>query len=173
MHKLLKNGMKNICLMGLMGSGKSIIGKKLAEDLDILFFDTDTEIMNKTKKSINYIFDVHGERYFREIEENICLKILHKNNCIISLGGGSILSSKVRKKIKNNSYSIYLKVDLDILYNRIKNNTKRPLLKNENIKNKLLSLYNDRKKFYEDADCIIENNIDFKRIVKNIKEEIK
>ena len=113
-----KNGIKNICLIGLMGSGKSVIGKNLSNLYNISYFDTDIEIEKIEGKSINSIFTDYGENYFRNIEEKICLKILNNENCIISLGGGSVTNSKIRNMIDKNSYSIYLKVDIDILEKR-------------------------------------------------------
>ena len=108
---------KNICIMGLMGSGKSIIGKDLGKYLNLKFYDTDKEIELETKKSINSIFRDHGEIYFRNIEEKICLKLLNYDNCVISLGGGSIINKKIRNLIEQNSYSIYLKVKLSKRFN--------------------------------------------------------
>ena len=126
---------KNICIMGLMGSGKSIIGKDLSKYLNLKFYDTDKEIELKTKKSINEIFEEEGESYFRDIEEKICIELLTKNNCVISLGGGSIINKKIRKIINQNSYSIYLQVKLNNLLNRLKFSKKRPLL-NKNLNKK-------------------------------------
>ena len=94
---------KNICIIGLMGSGKSIIGKDLSKYLNFKYYDTDKEIEIRTKKSINEIFTEEGENYFRKIEEKICLELLTKDNCVISLGGGSIVSRKVRESINKNS----------------------------------------------------------------------
>ena len=119
MFDLAKIKKKNICIMGLMGSGKSIIGKELSKYLNLKFYDTDKEIELKTKKKISTIFDEDGESYFRDIEENICIELLDKKNCIISLGGGSIINKKIRKKIKLNSYSIYLQVKLNNLLMRL------------------------------------------------------
>ena len=104
---------KNICIIGLMGSGKSIIGKDLSNYLNLKFYDTDKAIELETNKSINKIFEEDGELYFRTIEEKICLELLNHNNCLISLGGGSIINKKIREIIKKNSYSIYLQVKLN------------------------------------------------------------
>ena len=166
------NGIKNICLIGLMGSGKSIIGKKLSKIYKINYFDTDIEIEKLEGKSIDTIFKNHGENYFRNIEEKICLEILKNENCVISLGGGSVANSKIRKMIDKNSYSIYLKVDIDTLEKRLQYSKKRPLLKNKNAKKVIIDLYKQRKNFYENADLIIENNFDKKDIVTNICENI-
>ena len=160
--------------MGLMGSGKSIIGKDLGKYLNFKFYDTDKEIELKTKKSINTIFKEDGELYFRKLEEKICIKLLNKNNCVISLGGGSIINKEIRKSIKENSYSIYLQVKLHNLVNRLKSSKKRPLLNNDISKIEILkSLYANRKKFYEKADFIIDNNDDKFKVLKKIKSELK
>ena len=170
MLNLIEIKKKNICIMGLMGSGKSIIGKDLGKYSKLKFYDTDKEIELITKKSINEIFEKDGESYFRQIEEKICLKLLTKNNCIISLGGGSIINKNIRKAINQNSYSIYLEVKLDNLENRLKSSKKRPLLnKNTNNKETLENLYNQRRKFYEKADFIVNNDNDKSQVLDKIK----
>ena len=117
--------------------------------------------LNIRQKSIQRIFNEEGESYFRDIEEEICKRLLTKNNCVISLGGGSIINKKIRKLIKQNSYSIYLQVKLKVLVDRLKYSKQRPLL-NKNTKNIeiLKQLYENRKIFYEKADFIVNNNND-------------
>jgi len=164
---------KNICIVGLMGSGKSTIGKGLSKYLNFKFIDTDQEIELKTKKSIVKMFEEKGELYFREIEEKICTKLLTRNNCVISLGGGSIVNKKIRNAIKKNSYSIYLHVDLKVLLNRIKFSKRRPLLnKSSNKRDVLENLYNYRRKFYENADFIVKNNYDKLEVLKKIQSKL-
>jgi len=160
---------KNICIMGLMGSGKSIIGKDLSKNLNLKFYDTDKEIELMTNKKISAIFNEEGESYFRDIEEKVCIEILTINNCIVSLGGGSIISKKIRKIIKKNSYSIYLQVKLNNLQKRLKYSTKRPLL-NKNLNNTeiLKNIFKDRQKYYEKADLIINNDGDKSQSLKEI-----
>ena len=164
---------KNICIMGFMGSGKSIIGKDLSKYLNLNFYDTDKEIELKTKKKISEIFEEKGELYFRDIEEKVCIEILTNDNCVISLGGGSIISKKIRKIIKKNSYSIYLQVKLNNLQNRLKFSRKRPLL-NKNLNNNeiLKNLLKDREKYYEKADLIINNDGDKSQSLKEIKSQL-
>ncbi len=162
---------KNICLMGLMGSGKSLIGRDLSNYLNIKFYDTDKEIELKAKKSINLIFSEEGESYFRDLEEKVCLELLKNNNCIISLGGGSIINRKIRQAIKLNSFSIYLKVNIDILLKRLKTSKKRPLLNNKK-KETLERLYNERKEFYQKANLIVNNEKSKSDILKKIKLEL-
>tara|TARA_X000000950_G_scaffold69651_1_gene86288 strand:- start:1897 stop:2433 length:537 start_codon:yes stop_codon:yes gene_type:complete len=164
---------KNICIMGPMGSGKSIIGKDLSKYLNLNFYDTDKEIEQKTKKKISEIFEEEGELYFRDIEEKVCIEILTNDNCVISLGGGSIISKKIRKIIKKNSYSIYLQVTLNNLLNRLKFSRKRPLLNNNSNKNEIMQkLLRDRQKYYEKADLIINNNGDKFQTLNQIKSQL-
>ncbi len=165
---------KNICIMGLMGSGKSLIGKNLSKELNLKHYDTDKEIENKTNKSINFIFEERGEQYFRQIEEEICLEILQYDRCVISLGGGSITNKKIRRAIELNSLSIYLNVELDILTKRLKSSIKRPLLKNnENKINILQKLYDSREKFYRKADLSINNNNNKYDVLQKIKSALE
>ena len=163
---------KNISLIGLMGSGKSMIGKHLAKEFGLKFYDSDVEIEKITKKSINLIFEEYGEPYFREIESKVCLNLLNEKNCIISLGGGAILDKKIRNKIKSNSYCIYLKVKIDELIQRLKRTTRRPLLKNVDVKLKIDTLYKNRKIYYNKANLIIENNGNKNETIDIIKNKL-
>ena len=162
---LEKLGKKNICLIGLMGACKSVIGKLLAKELRMRYYDSDKLIEKILNKSINQIFSDHGESYFRNIEENIVLSLLDKKNCVISLGGGSILSDLTRKAIFINSFSIYLEVDIEILYERLIKSKKRPLINNKDIKEKLIYLTQERNKYYRKANLIVNN-------LKNTEESL-
>ena len=170
---LEKLGKKNICLIGLMGAGKSIIGKLLAKKLKMRYYDSDTLIEKKLLKSINQIFLDHGESYFRNIEEEIVLSLLDKKNCVISLGGGSILSYPARKALFVNSFTVYLNVDIEILYERLKKSKKRPLINNKDIKRKLIHLNQDRKKYYRKANLIIDNSKNAGEVLNTIKEQLQ
>ena len=168
-----KNTTKNVCLIGLMGSGKTVIGKELSQILDLNFIDTDHEIEKNIGKSIKKIFEEHGEGFFRNIEEQICLKVLENRNYIISLGGGSILNKNIRNSMKNNSYSIFINVNTDIILKRLGNSKKRPLLNNINKELTLRKLFNERIEYYNQADLIIKNILDKKEIIKKITAELK
>ena len=173
MFNLSEINKKNICIMGLMGSGKSIIGKDLSKYLDLKFYDSDREIELKTKKNISEIFEKEGESYFRDIEEKVCTELLTKENCVISLGGGSIINKKIRKVINKHSYSIYLQVKLNNLHSRLKFSNKRPLLKNNlNKKEILKNLLKERRKFYEKADLIVNNDSDKSKVIEKIKSQL-
>ena len=151
------NSKINITLCGMMGSGKSSIGKILAKKLNYNFIDVDKMIEKKAKKSINKIFEDEGEVYFRALEEKITINILSNKKTIVSLGGGAIVNNNIRNSIKKNSYNIYLKVSIDDLKKRLQNSKTRPLINKENLNNKLINLLDSREKFYLKADLIIEN----------------
>ena len=170
LEKLAK---KNICLIGLMGAGKSVIGKLLAQELRLRHYDSDKLIEKKLNKSINQIFSDHGESYFRNIEEDIVLSLLDKKNCVISLGGGSILSNLTRKALFINSFSVYLKVDIEILYERLKKSKKRPLINNKNIKEKLIHLTQERNKYYRKANLTVNNLKNTEEALNIIKEQLQ
>ena len=139
----------NITFCGLMGSGKSIIGKNFADLINFNFIDTDSFIEEKTGKSINEIFNDSGEKYFRELEENIIIDLLSKENYVFSLGGGTIINKNLRSILKKNSFNIYLKVRFNILIKRLSNSKNRPLIQNNNIKKTLFQLNRKREKYYQ------------------------
>ena len=173
MFDLSEINKKNICIMGLMGSGKSIIGKDLSKYLDLKFYDSDREIELKTKRNISEIFEKEGESYFRDIEEKVCTELLTNENCVISLGGGSIINKNIRKVINKHSYSIYLQVKLNNLHSRLKFSNKRPLLKkNLNKKEILKNLLKERRKFYEKADLIVNNDSDKSKVIEKIISQL-
>ena len=167
---------KSIVLIGIMGCGKSTIGKLLSERIGTPFSDTDKVIEEKVGKSVLEIFDDYGEQYFRQVEEKVVAKILDETAHIISTGGGSILSSKTRNAIKLKSFSIWVKCDVRIISNRILNQGKRPLLKNKKIIETLIKKNEERIGFYRQADSHIVNdkpNVEMtvEDIVKNLSSK--
>ena len=166
------NNKLNISLCGMMGSGKSAIGKILANKLDYNFIDVDKMIEIEARKTIKKIFEEDGEEYFRELEEKITINILEHKKTIVSLGGGAIINKKIRNSIKKNSYNIYLNVDVEILTNRLQNSRNRPLIYKKNLKQELNSLINIREKFYQKADLIIKNEKNLIVTTENIIKKI-
>ena len=165
---LRKYNKLNITFCGMMGAGKSIIGKKFAKLINFNFIDTDALIEQKTGKTIDQIFTDFGENYFRKHEESIISNILYKKNYIFSLGGGSITNKKLRNIIKKNSFNIYLEVEVDILSKRLANSKNRPLINEKNIVEKLVKLKNKREKFYKEADLIIKNDKTTSNAIKEL-----
>ena len=162
----------NISLIGMMGSGKSTIGKLLAENLSFSFIDTDEEIVRLEKTSINEIFEKKGEDYFRQIEKNVLEAIIQNDNMVISTGGGIIKLDDNIHNLKEKSKVFYLKVRPEILYNRVKNNSERPLLNVDDMKNRIINLLNERNKKYEQAHVIINAEQEPEIVVKEIIENI-
>ena len=149
---------KNLTLTGMMGVGKSTIGKILAKKLNYNFVDVDKLIESKENLSINLIFKHKGENYFRKIEYKVILSELKNNNSVISLGGGAFLNTTIRKNAKKLSTSFWLDVPVDELIKRLKKNKKRPLLLNKNLNETVKKIYFDRKKIYNEADYRIKCN---------------
>ena len=147
-----------IVIIGHMGSGKSTIGKLLARKLEWKHFDSDLEIEKKQKQKIIKIFETKGENYFRSLEESIISGLLKNKNVVISLGGGSILNKKIRRLLKKRTISIFLKVDINTLVNRLRNKKRRPLLIGADIRKTIYSLNAKRLQFYKQADTIINNS---------------
>ena len=171
MHLNIKNKL-NITLCGMMGAGKSAIGKILANKLDYNFIDVDKMIEMETNKTIRKIFEDEGERYFRDLEEKITINLLNNKKTIVSLGGGAIINKNIRNSIKINSYNIYLKVNVDLLAKRLENSKTRPLINKKKLKIQLIDLIKEREKYYQTADLIINNEKNLNETTQNIIKKI-
>ena len=147
---------KNLVLTGMMGVGKSTIGKSLAKRLSYNFIDMDKLIEHREGCSINIIFKNKGENYFRKIETSLSLRELKKNNTIISLGGGAFLNNSIRKAVKDTSVSFWLDVSINELVKRLNKTKKRPLLFKKNMKDTVSKIYLERKRIYNEADFRIK-----------------
>ena len=149
---------KNLVLTGMMGVGKSTIGKKLAKKLKLKFVDIDEIIKKKEKKTIKEIFKDKGEEYFRKIEAKVTLEELQKDNLVVALGGGTFINNSVRKFIKDSTISFWLDLDLKTLLSRLKNTRKRPLLNQSNLEESINKIYLQRKKIYNESNFTIKCN---------------
>ena len=138
---------ENIVFLGMMGSGKSIIGLLISKKLNLQFYDIDQLIEKELKMSISDIFEKKGEKFFREFEEKITLKVLKKKETVVSLGGGAFMNKKIREEIRKNHFSFWLKWDPKTLIKRIQNNTKRPIAIKSST-SELLDLIKKRSKVY-------------------------
>ena len=147
---------KNLILTGMMGVGKSTIGRILAKKLKFTFIDIDKLIELKEGCSINVIFKDKGENYFRRLENNITLQELKKTNSVISLGGGAFLNKSIRQSVKKLSVSFWLDIATDLLIKRLEKAKKRPLLYKKNLKDTVKKIYLDRKKTYNEAEFKIK-----------------
>ena len=160
---------KNLTLTGMMGVGKSTIGKILAKQLNYKFVDVDKLIEDREGSTINLIFKNKSESYFRKIENDITLAELKKYNSVISMGGGAFLNNSIRKSAKKLSTSFWLDVSIDELIKRLKKNNKRPLLFKKNTNEEVKKIYFDRKKIYNEADYrIICDSLKSEEIARKI-----
>jgi len=140
---------KNLVLLGMMGVGKTTLGKIVAKKQGLEFVDTDVNIEENCSMKISEIFKKKGEKFFRLLEEKEVLESLNKSECVIALGGGAFLKKTVRDKIAKDSISIWLDVNLKTLNKRIKWNKKRPLLYEKNTEEKIKTLYKERRNIYK------------------------
>ena len=160
---------KNLTLTGMMGVGKTTIGKRLAKKLNYAFVDVDKIIEKQEGESISSIFKNKGEDYFRKIEKQLTIIELKKNNSVISLGGGAFLNSTIRQYSKKNSISFWLDVPIEILIKRLKKSKNRPVIGKEKTNVSIKKIYFVRKKFYTKADYRIKcKTLTLKQIIEKI-----
>jgi len=159
---------KNLVLLGMMGSGKSTIGRLISKKLSQKFVDIDEIIEDEANMKINDIFSKKGEIFFRNLEEKITLKLLDSYNLIISLGGGAFINNRIRKEVIKNNLSFWLNWNAYTLLDRIKKSKKRPLAFNIN-ETKLVELIVNRSKIYSKAKFKINcQKLSKKEITKKI-----
>lgn len=156
--EILKYLDRPVALIGMMGSGKTQIGRALSTTLNIPFFDADKEIEAAAGSDINGIFEYYGEAAFRDVERRVIRRLAeHKGASILSTGGGAVVDPQTRSLLHENTIMIWLDADVDTLYNRIKNHTDRPLLKTENPRQTLADLLDSRREIYGQAHLTIKS----------------
>ena len=144
-------GSRSIVLVGMMGAGKSSIGRRLASRLGIPFIDADAEIESAAGMTIPEIFEKHGEPYFRAGEARVIARLLENGPQVLATGGGSVMDAQTRALIGEKSVSIWLKADIDVLLKRTKRRNDRPLVE------KIRDLLPLREPLYAQADIIIQS----------------
>ncbi|MGN1051038.1 MAG: shikimate kinase [Acutalibacteraceae bacterium] len=151
--------MKNIILCGFMGCGKTTVGKVLAKKAGLKFIDTDELIENRANMKISDIFDKKGEDAFRDLEHEICVEISKKSDMVVSTGGGVVTFLRNTSVLKENGNIVLLDVPLEILKERLKNDTTRPLLQKKDKDRAIEELFNKRIPIYREcADFIVDGN---------------
>ena len=162
---------KNLVLTGMMGVGKSTIGKSLSIKLKMNLFDVDKIIENKENMAINEIFKLKGEEYFRKIEKQISLVELKREYSVIALGGGAFIDSQIRGEVLKKCTSFWLDLSVDNLTKRLLTSYERPLLKKNNLKEELNNLLDKRREKYSLANFRIDcNNVKKVEIVDKIRK---
>jgi shikimate kinase len=147
----------NIIFVGLMGAGKTTVGRQLAKQLGKSFYDSDHEIENRTGVKIPVIFDLEGEEGFRKRETAVIEELVALHNIILATGGGAVLLQENREALKKNGCVIYLRASVNDLWKRMRHDKQRPLLQNVDIRAKLEELYSARNPIYtEMADIIVD-----------------
>ena len=160
---------KNLVLLGMMGVGKTTLGKIVAKKIGLKFIDTDANIEENCSMKISEIFKRKGEKFFRLEENEEVLKSLKESNSVIALGGGAFINKTIRDNVLKSAVSIWLDVDLKDLNKRIKWNNKRPLLNEENNLKKINKLYDERKNIYKLANYKINcDDLSRENIIKKI-----
>lgn len=145
----MKINKENIILIGFMGCGKTTIGEKLAYKLNYNFVDSDKQLQKEAGISINDIFKLYGENYFRKLENSIISSIAKLKKQVIATGGGIIKNENNIKLLKKSGIILYLKASPEHIYNNIKNDTSRPLLQCEDKLAKIKELLGEREKLYQ------------------------
>jgi shikimate kinase len=163
----------NIFLIGFMGAGKTSVGRILAKNLEMSFVDLDETIEKELGMKIPEIFSTHGEEFFRDAESKLLRAVAQRGGQVIATGGGVVLREENWEVMEREGVTIYLKAPAVVLYNRVKNNTSRPLLQVDNPFEKVQELLSTRIPLYEKADLIVDTeHITSQEIVKEIIEKL-
>lgn len=150
-------GRRSLVLVGMMGAGKSSIGRKLASKLGLPFVDADMEIEQAAGMSISDIFAKHGEPYFRAGEARVIARLLDGGPQVLATGGGAFMNSESRAAIRAKGISVWLKADFDVLMRRIKRRSDRPMLKTDDPAETLKRLLKERDPVYAEADVTVHS----------------
>ena len=149
---------KFVVLVGLMGAGKTKLGRIIAGSLSLPFVDTDKEIEKASGYTVPEIFERYGEKYFRDGERRVIERILSKTPSVLATGGGAYMNENTRRELKKNSVTIWLRADLDLLVQRTENRADRPLLKKGHERKILAQLMKERYPIYADSDFVVDVN---------------
>lgn len=166
---------RNIFLIGPMGAGKSTIGRTLAKELKLDFYDSDEVIEERTGADIAWIYDVEGEEGYRRREQKVIEELTQKNNIVLATGGGVIMTAENRNALAGRGTVIYLKTSLQQQFERTKrDSTKRPMLQTPNLEERLEKLRNDHEPLYEElADVSFDTDkLTVKAVANNIVKYI-
>ena len=151
---------KTVVMVGMMGAGKTAVGTAVARSLGVPFVDSDEEIVRAAQRSIAEIFERDGEPFFRARETEVLARLLRGAPCILSTGGGAFLSEANRNLVQEAGVSVWLRADLDLLWQRVRHKTTRPLLRTANPRETLRQLYEARVPHYSLADIAVDSAAD-------------
>ncbi|MCV6586394.1 MAG: shikimate kinase [Marinibacterium sp.] len=149
---------KTVVMVGMMGAGKTAVGRALAERLGVRFLDSDVEIEKAANMSIAEIFERHGESFFRDRERQVIARLLDEECGILSTGGGAFLSAQNRALISDRGVSVWLRADIEVLWNRVRHKDTRPLLRTADPRATLQEIYDARVPLYSKADLAVTSD---------------
>ncbi|MEM9585267.1 MAG: shikimate kinase [Pseudomonadota bacterium] len=152
---------KPVVLVGMMGSGKSAVGKALADLLEVAFLDSDDALVEAANMSIAEVFERDGEAFFRARETEVIDRLLTGAPAIVSTGGGAFMAERNRALMAEKAVTLWLKADLDLLWNRVKHKTTRPLLRTDNPRRTLGKIFLERDPIYQLADLAVEARVEY------------
>lgn len=165
---------KPVVLVGLMGAGKTTVGRRVAHLLHLPFVDADSEIVEAAGCSISDIFEIYGEAIFRDLEQRVLMRLLSDKPCVIATGGGAFINPALRQAIKSKAVSVWLKAGIDVLLERVSRRDTRPLLKAGDRRAILLKLMEERYPVYAEADIAIDSNSGtHEAVVENVVNALK
>jgi shikimate kinase len=169
------NKFANIYLIGLMGAGKTTIGRQLAKALQWPFYDSDKAIEESTGVDIPTVFEFEGEEGFRQRERKMLQQLTALKGIVLATGGGAILSDQNREALKNNGFVVYLQCSVERILERTRKDTQRPLLRTENPRERIEQLLKQREELYLScADYRIDTGqLQSKIVVKNILKQFR
>jgi shikimate kinase len=166
-------GTRSIVLVGMMGAGKSTIGRRLSTRLRLPFLDADIEIETAAGMSIPDIFETRGEPDFRDGEARVIARLLDGGPCVLATGGGAFMREETRNRIRDKAVSIWLKADVDIIMKRVKRRSDRPLLKTADPAATVGRLIEEREPVYQHADLTIwSRDVPHEKIVEECLEAL-
>ncbi len=152
--------LRSVVMVGMMGAGKTAVGQALARRLDVPFRDSDDEIVRAAQMPIAEIFARDGEPFFRARESEVLARLLRDSPAVLSTGGGAFLSDRNRALVACHGVSVWLRADLDLLWQRVRHKTTRPLLQTPNPRQTLAELYAARAPHYAQADIVVDAGAD-------------
>ncbi|WP_201859512.1 shikimate kinase [Microvirga soli] len=151
-------GTRSLVLVGLMGAGKSTVGRRLAQSLKLPFRDADHEIEAAAGMTIPEIFAIHGEEHFRDGERRVIARLLQEGPIVLATGGGAFMNEETRRRIAEQAVSVWLKADLDVLMRRVRKRSTRPLLQNPDPEGTMRRLMDLRYPVYATADITVDSH---------------
>ncbi|QPC90637.1 shikimate kinase [Mesorhizobium sp. INR15] len=158
-------GNRSIVFVGLMGAGKTAIGRKVAAMLSLPFIDSDQEIESVSRMTVPELFERYGETEFRALEQRVILRVLENGPQVLSTGGGAFMNAQTREAIAGHGVSVWLKAELDLLMERVSKKQNRPLLKSADPRAVLERLMDERYPVYATADVTVPTRDDRKEII--------